>query len=179
MPETKLDRVTLALKIVAGLLLALAATFLQAQQYQSEIDNFEIQLPEVLYPVILNYDQNTAVGQVRIKNISFHSSLGKFLVEIVDYPADDARSPSSRMEAKLNQLQSNPNRQFDRVEHFVSDTAPGLMIKSSLDMRPEVHGIFVLGEREFHIRSESFEVENQQQVMDQTEAMIRSFKLIE
>ena len=154
------------------------STGLCAQSYRSDIDNFEVALPEQLYPVTLRYEQNTPLGLAEVKNISFHSSIGKFLVEIVDYPATDQRSATQRIDAKINQLAQNPALKLERVEHILSETSPGAIINSFDGLRDQVHGIFVLGQREYHIRSESFTDESLELVLEQTETIAHSFKSV-
>jgi|SaaInl5LU_22_DNA_1037371.scaffolds.fasta_scaffold64352_2 hypothetical protein len=149
----------------------------QAQSFRSDIDNFEVQLPETLYPLTLQYEERTALGPVQVKNISFHSNVGKFLIDVVDYPATDQRSPTQRMDGKLAQLMQNLYLELEQVEHFLSESSPGMMIKSHNGIADEILGMFVIGQREYHIRSESFDSENTVLVLQQTEDLIRSFHI--
>lgn len=161
------------------MLIGISSLPVQAQIFESESDNFKVELPEVLYPVILSYEQESRVGTLRIKSVSFHSSLGKFLVEIADYPSTDQRPASSRIDAKIAQLRSNPDRQLEQLEHFLSESTPGAMIKSFDRGRSEIHALFVSGQREYHISSESFTPEDLDEVLVQTETIVRSFEITE
>lgn len=127
----------------------------------------------------LSYEQDTLVGRVKVKSISFHSSLGKFLVEIADYPESDSRSATQRIEAKVLQLQQNPSFRIEDSHHFLSESTPGVMIKSFSGLHSEIHAVFVDGQREYHLSSESFEEVNLEQVLEQTEAIVRSFELVQ
>lgn len=83
------------------------------------------------------------------------------------------------MNAKINQLKTNPDRVIENLEHFLSESAPGVMIKSFDGARSEIQAVFVANQREYHISSESFELENLKQVLEQTETVVRSFELLE
>lgn len=178
--QRKLVPLLLVNKFLIGLLILISISIpLMAEEYRSEIDGFSIQLPQRLYPVALSYDQNTQLGQVRVKSLSFHSEIGKFLVEIADYPATDQRSAINRIESKIQQLHRNPNRRFDLIEQFLSESAPGALVKSFDGVHSDIHAIFVSGQREYHLSSESFEINDLTNMLAQTELMIRSFRLTE
>ena len=148
-----------------------------AVAYKSEFDNFEILLPERLFPVQLNYDQNTNFGVTRVKSVSFHSGTGKWVIEIVDTPEAYRRSDIQRIHTKIDQLINSPYRIISSVEGISTDIVSGAIIKSEYMEGREIYGIFIDGQREYHISSESFTPENLELVLSQTEQLIRSFKL--
>ena len=119
------------------------------------------------------------MGRVSVKSISFHSSLGRFLVEIPEYPETDLRSSAQRIEAKIIQLQQNPNFLVEEMHQFLSESTPGIMIKYFNGKRIEIQAIFVEGQREFHLSSESFEATNLQELLAQTEVMVQSFRFVQ
>ena len=148
-----------------------------AVAYQSEFDNFEILLPERLFPVQLNYDQNTNFGVTRVKSVSFHSGIAKFVIEIVDTPDAYQRTDIQRIQIKIDQLINDPYRTVGSVEDISTDIVSGAIIKSERMETSETYGIFVDGQREYHISSESFQPINLDRVLSQTEQLVRSFKL--
>lgn len=159
------------------LLIFISSALAQPQIYNSETDNFELLLPETLYPTNLLYEQDSIYGRVAIKNISYHGSLGKFVLQLVDYPYSDQRSAVQRMEAGIDQMSHNPSLQIEAVEDLSTDLLPGIFIKSWDRELEQQHAIFIDGQREYHISSESHRPENLDQVLDHSEALIRSFKL--
>ena len=148
-----------------------------AVEYRSELDNFEILLPQRLFPVVLQYDQNTSYGMATINNVSFHSNIGKFIIEVLDMPDAYQRSDSERMQGKINQLLRNPDLVIESVEEISTDLLPGIIIKSLDRDKAQIHAAFVDGQREYHISSESFVDTNLDQLLRESEQLIRSFKL--
>lgn len=159
------------------LLIFVSSALAQSQNYRSETDNFELIIPEILYPTNLLYEQDSIYGRVAVKNISYHSSLGKFVLQLVDYPSSDQRSAIQRIEAGIDQMSRNPYLQIEAVEDLSTDLLPGIFIKSWDRDLEQQHAIFIDGQREYHISSESHISENLDQVLDQSEVLIRSFKL--
>jgi hypothetical protein len=78
----------------------------------------------------LLYEQDSTFGRVSVKNISYHSSLGKFILQLVDYPSCDQRSAAQRLEAAVDQMSRNPNLQIEVIEDLSTDLLPGILIKS-------------------------------------------------
>lgn len=148
-----------------------------AVAYKSEFDNFEVLIPERLFPVGLNYEQNTVFGTTKVKSVSFHSGIGKFLIEIVDTPDAYQRTDRQRIQTKIDQLINDPYRIISSVEDISTDIVSGAIIKSERMESGEIYGIFTDGQREYHISSESFQPINLDQVLSQTEQLVRSFKL--
>jgi hypothetical protein len=159
------------------LLIFISSAFAQPQIYNSEIDNFELLLPEKLYPTNLLYEQDSIYGRVSVKNISYHGSLGKFVLQLVDYPSSDQRSAAQRLEAGVDQMSRNPNLQIEVIEDLSTDLLHGILIKSRDRELAQQHAIFIDGRREYHISSDSQRLEDLDQVLEQSEALVRSFKL--
>jgi hypothetical protein len=125
----------------------------------------------------LLYEQDSTFGRVSVKNISYHSSLGKFILQLVDYPSCDQRSAAQRLEAAVDQMSRNPNLQIEVIEDLSTDLLPGILIKSRDRELEQQHAIFIDGQREYHMSSDSHRPEDLNQVLDQSEALIRSIKL--
>lgn len=100
-------------------------------------------------------------------------------MEIAEYPETDTRSSAQRIEAKILQLQQNPDFLVEEMHQFLSESTPGMMIKYFNGERMEIQAIFVEGQREFHLSSESFETTNLEELLAQTEVIIRSFRIVQ
>ncbi|MBT5330845.1 MAG: hypothetical protein HOL48_03590 [Porticoccaceae bacterium] len=100
-------------------------------------------------------------------------------MEIAEYPETDLRSSAQRIEAKIIQLQQNPNFLVEEMHQFLSESTPGIMIKYFNGERIEIQAIFVEGQREFYLSSESFEATNLQELLAQTEVMVQSFRFVQ
>ncbi|GEM_PF-1787485 len=134
-------------------------------------------LPQPLFPAALTYEQELATGRAAIKNYSFQSNIGKFVLQLVDYPISDQRSAANRMEAGIDQMSRNPSLIIESVEDISNDIVSGIFIESWDRDLKQVHAIFVDGQREYHLSSESYDASNLDLVLEQSEIIIRSFGL--
>ena len=163
----------------ALLALWLTSAFALAQpfEYRDETTNFVMQLPERMYPTGLNYDQDTSVGPVHIKNLSFHGSTAKYVLQRVDYPANDTRSPNVRFDDRINQLQASGAIQISNVEFIGGSNLAGMYLELFDGRTTQAQAMFVDGTREYHLSAESFSPADQADANRALEQMIRSFNL--
>lgn len=166
-----------AIAVTLFLVTLLQSSMAMAQLWLSENDNVQMTLHMRMFPVNLLYQQQTRYGTVQIKNQTFQDELGKYELFMIDSPAEDSRTPSQRLDARIASLQSSDEIIIGSVDHNRSTDLPGVAVRYFDGLRDYQQFVYVDGRREYLFRAESFEPSDHDLVQQNLAKMAESFSL--